>query len=882
MKNAATVKYAVLTLALLLAASAVISVLLIVRKDPPVSAETSGSTVAGSTTAGSDTDAPHEAVESGVLKVSVSYRDGEHVVFSTAAPSLSSLSLEEGAVSLTVQNGLPESAGVVLLIESGGALFWHELTFEDGYASMPLDGIPAGSVISPVRNENGTETFYAASGLAFSEALARSAGVVSMAGDIILPDADTVIEAPFVWETNGFSFTTNGELHFISDTAGKMEIKNSDTDIRCGGIFCDAPLWDFTVISPFGAFLEERAYYIYAKSVNGRTVDCGEVYVDSEDDWKSLTESGRLEIRPGVQRVVCEGELSLTGTVIDRAVSLVLYGNVGIAGSITFETDLDGAITIDSTENRIPLGDLIHFEAPRADVIWQGDDAPGFDHVEERMNVLSYNGVLTDAHMGGDGDSLLASGIIRDSVSGVTAAFTPDGNVIDLALGYADTFDPAAAEISAELSAGGSCELACENGSWYCIVTDAQGKTRGYKLNIFRADYMLPVIRITTDGGRITTESYIGGTFSIDYNGAYDLDSITDASIKIRGRGHSSWKLDKKPYKIKFESGTSLFGLEKAKRWVLIANHVDRSLIRNKLAYSIGELLDRLVFVPGAFMADVFVDGKYQGVYQVSEQIEVNEGRVPGEEDSTETDTDYLLEIGEDPVKVSFGTNNFTHTLFRFVGIKNPDEDILTEEQYRYISGYVKSVEDAVISGGDYESLLDVPSLVDWFLLYEFSYNLDGIFRRSDFLLKMKGDKLYFCTPWDFDYAFGNMGLDSDDYHEWICLGNSRTDAYDEYIKTNIMDYLLSDPGFISQLKSRWDEVGEAILARGLETVDRAEDEMIPSANENFRRWDIMGKKIQFEKRATVNIKSYEGQLDYLREFMKSRFEWMDKTIRGM
>ena len=186
------------------------------------------------------------------------------------------------------------------------------------------------------------------------------------------------------------------------------------------------------------------------------------------------------------------------------------------------------------------------------------------------------------------------------------------------------------------------------------------------------------------------------------------------------------------------------------------------------------------------------------------------------------------------------------------------------------------------MNGGDYESLLDVPSLVDWFLLYEFSYNLDGIFRRSDFLLKVKGGKLYFCTPWDFDYAFGNMGLDSADYHEWISLGNSKTDAYDEYIKTNIMDYLLKDPNFTSQVKKRWGEVGEKMLALGLKTVDDTEKIITPSAAENFKRWDIMGTKVQFEKRDTYKIKTYSGQLDYLRDFMRPRFEWMDKTIRAM
>ncbi len=293
-------------------------------------------------------------------------------------------------------------------------------------------------------------------------------------------------------------------------------------------------------------------------------------------------------------------------------------------------------------------------------------------------------------------------------------------------------------------------------------------------------------------------------------------------------------------------------------------------------------MLDNFVFVPGAYIVDVFVNGEYAGVYQISEQVEINEGRVPGEEDSTEIDTDYLLEIGGDTVETSFGYANFSHELFKYVLIKEPEEDVLTKEQFEYVSSYIKSVEDAIIEGGDYEALLDVDSLVDWFLLYEFSYNVDGIFRRSDFLLKEKGGKLIFCTPWDFDYAFGNFVLDTANYAEWICLGTPVTDADDNYIEDNIMNYLLEDEAFIEKLKARWAEVGEKMLKTGLETVDDAEKNVSPSAAENFRRWDILGKKIQFENYRTAAIDTYAGQLDYLRTYMKNRFEWIDRAIRAL
>ena len=72
------------------------------------------------------------------------------------------------------------------------------------------------------------------------------------------------------------------------------------------------------------------------------------------------------------------------------------------------------------------------------------------------------------------------------------------------------------------------------------------------------------------------------------------------------------------------------------------------------------------------------------------------------------------------------------------------------------------------------------------------------------------------------------------------------------------------------------------MLKRGLETVDDAEKNVSPSAAENFRRWDILGKKIHLEDDRTVAIDTYAGQLEYLREYMRNRFEWMDRAIGAL
>lgn len=397
-------------------------------------------------------------------------------------------------------------------------------------------------------------------------------------------------------------------------------------------------------------------------------------------------------------------------------------------------------------------------------------------------------------------------------------------------------------------------------------------------------EYFLPVISITTENQQAIVEkdTKIPGTFSLEYKGNMEHPNIESASMTIKGRGHSTWELQKKPYKIKFDEKQSLFGLTAAKEWVLLANHADKSLVRNKLAMDIGTILNHVAFSPHAYNVDVMINGEYMGVYTLLEQIEVKEGRVPGETDGVEVDTDYLLEIGGEAEETSFGTNMFHSLLCFYVEIKNPDSDVLTEEQYEYVGNYLVTVDSAVKSLDGYEQYLDVPSVIDWFLLNELSYNIDGTFRRSTYLLKEKGGKMRIATYWDYDYAFGNFWRDVEPYDEWICHGNEMT-VEDEYIRENWMTYLLQDPAFCSQLKTRWNEVKDEIYHTAMATIEDAQRNVSPSAERNFARWTgVLGKKIQYENSNCAYISTYEGQLEYLRAFVNKRYEWMDREIGAM
>ena len=152
-----------------------------------------------------------------------------------------------------------------------------------------------------------------------------------------------------------------------------------------------------------------------------------------------------------------------------------------------------------------------------------------------------------------------------------------------------------------------------------------------------------------------------------------DNEKELNETAKIRIRGHSTATLPKKPYKIKFEKKQKIFGISgKYKNWALLANHYDKSLIRNSLAFKISEIIG-LEFTPRCEPVDAILNGNYRGNYFICDQIEVKEGRVDIEKITEDDITGgYLLEIDGRAMK----EDKYFLTDRGLIGeIKYPDSD---------------------------------------------------------------------------------------------------------------------------------------------------------------------------------------------------------------
>lgn len=372
-----------------------------------------------------------------------------------------------------------------------------------------------------------------------------------------------------------------------------------------------------------------------------------------------------------------------------------------------------------------------------------------------------------------------------------------------------------------------------------------------------------------------------------------DGTRLQEYPILARSRGNASYGFEKKPYRIRFNDGSShhiMKGSElespaKAKKWTLINNYGDKTLMRNILAFETSRRFG-MEYTVYCQAVDVIVNGEYKGCYQLCDQISVDKDRVPITEmtpEDIEGDAltgGYLIEIdayaGSEP-------SMFNSARGIPVTIKSPDADDITPEQSRYIKNVFDAME-ALVWGGSftnpltgYRSRLDLDSFLRHFLVGEFSGNTDTYW--SVYLWKERGDDQFHVGPsWDFDLAFNNDNrtYPVQNHKTWIyCSGGSGAGS-----TSSLVTRILSDPTAYNRLCELWavarDSCGmtpDAMVA----LVDSLSDRLYASQRLNFMRWPILGSYVHQNAFA---YSTYEEEVAVVRKYVKDRFDFMDQKLK--
>ncbi len=577
--------------------------------------------------------------------------------------------------------------------------------------------------------------------------------------------------------------------------------------------------------------------------------------------------------------VVIAGDMEICEPVIFPVpLELEIMAELVFSAPIWVKTRETGTVTIEVSDKVTQSWLDIRLDVPNCHVLWNAHPYASEEEAAVQVNCASFNGV--DLHqkygLGGTGTERIAE--FAAEIGDTPLIWTVDGYLLHCAVSYLtgdDVLENAKVQITTESGETITDHLDLSPGATWYTLTDSQGNGQTYRIITQRITYNLPVFYIEVeDDQEITSkETYLSATLRIDTaTAAGDFPAMDTTQIQIRGRGHYSWTLEKKPYKIRFDKKTSVLGANASKNWVLLANHTDRSLIQNYLALEMGKVMTNIPYHSTQYPVDVFINGVYRGVYTFGEQLEAKPERIDLEENYESPNTDYLLEVGGYDEGTEYGRDYFHAGTLRYIAIKHPDTAKLTQPQLDYLISYVQKADRAVRELANYEDYIDVDSLIDWVILHELSYNLDCCFRRSCYLIKEKDGKLKMGPVWDFDLAFGSFFR----YEEgdWATVGESGG-----YVGITWMNYLKDDPAFMTRFANRWNEVKETLLSTALNCVDTMSSLVTPSAEMNFEVWDILGKKHSAQPASHNQYDTYEKMVARLRAFLLDRYAWMDAEL---
>lgn len=254
-----------------------------------------------------------------------------------------------------------------------------------------------------------------------------------------------------------------------------------------------------------------------------------------------------------------------------------------------------------------------------------------------------------------------------------------------------------------------------------------------------------------------------------DKNGAI-VEAPVLASTRVRG--NVTQQMPKKPFAVKLDKKhaitiTNADGTKSVmpahKRWVLLANWKDRTLMRNAVAFGIADVFkqtfpnDGMAWNPSGEFVELVYNGVHVGTYYLCEQIKIDGNRLDINEPLDEKDNPYngdpsvfgyLLE-SDDAYDETWKFTTACYVPFLF-------KDDGNSEMLTYAQNFVRGIEDNLYKNttAGYEAAyanMDLTSFVDFWLIQELMMNSETKHPKSCHSYINNG-KMYAGPIWDFDW----------------------------------------------------------------------------------------------------------------------------------
>lgn len=423
----------------------------------------------------------------------------------------------------------------------------------------------------------------------------------------------------------------------------------------------------------------------------------------------------------------------------------------------------------------------------------------------------------------------------------------------------------------------------------------------------------IPTVYITSDKAYydISKSGYSDATMQIITTSDYPNTSYNGA-IEIKLRGNSTAYQSKRPFRIKLGEKSDLFDMGESKHWCMLANVYDRTNLRNKLSYDFG--MDLGLAGCESMFVNLIFNGDYYGMYEFTEAIRADEGRVEifnweeeaedvakaiakkeglskTERDALEerltrdlswittdkfeeyTISDYVDTSGYDITGGYLIENDFYYDeVSKFttendmkLQLQNPEYLKTNNEMMNYLINYVQDMEDAIYSpnrlnadGKHYSEYMDVDSFIDFWMVNEVFKNVELLY-KSCYLYKDVGGLITWGPIWDMDWTSGNhvnLGGNGGKYNTWW---HSESQDREYWYRA-----LYNDPWFVLQLYERWGEI-QGNIDTMMEQLEIWNEKLAGASAVDNSRWGYDW--------------TYEKEVNTFRQWLIDRRAWMEEQM---
>ena len=400
---------------------------------------------------------------------------------------------------------------------------------------------------------------------------------------------------------------------------------------------------------------------------------------------------------------------------------------------------------------------------------------------------------------------------------------------------------------------------------------DDNGWDAPVNLPIDKVNTGLPKVEITIPGGGEiqSKEEWLGGVQMT----IYDTDGSVNCqgTIEMKGRGNMSWTFPKKSYSLKLSKKKEVLGMPRHKRWCLISNWLDRTMMRNAVAFKISSMMPSLEYTPRGQYVEVFINGTHRGNYYLCEQIKVDENRVNIKDldgnavSEPAVSGGYLFEL-DDYFDEEFKLRSPRAQLPWM--LKDPDE--VNDAAFDYVCRYVTNLEDALYDDDrfrrrDFARLMDLGSFVDWWLVYELAMCREPRHPKSCYMYK------------DIDTEGGVAPLKAGPVWDFDCETFIPA-VQNQYTAITSLYYprLMEDRDFRLLIRQHWQQLKEnGLLEKVNEYIDKWSVMLQESDEYNSAMWPIV-----VPTNGDTYL-SFNDAVARLKSSFNKKYVWLDYAINN-